>query len=147
MKILVTGGAGYIGSHTAKLLKHTGHTPIVYDNLSTGWLEWVRYGPFVYGDMRDEECLYRALAGFKVEAVIHFAAKALVEESTRMPEEYLDVNVGGTVKLLKAMKRAGVRRLVFSSSPVLLSSDSAFLLSCPLASLLTFSPSSTNFSL
>ena len=116
MKILVTGGAGYIGSHTAKLLKHTGHTPIVYDNLSTGWLEWVRYGPFVYGDMRDEECLYRALAGFKVEAVIHFAAKALVEESTRMPEEYLDVNVGGTVKLLKAMKRAGVRRLVFSSS-------------------------------
>ena len=116
MNILVTGGAGYIGSHTAKLLKKTGHTPIVFDNLSNGWAEWVKFGPFVFGDIRNEEALYQALNGFKVDAVIHFAAKAYVEESTRLPEEYFDNNVCGTVALVKAMKRAGAKHLVFSSS-------------------------------
>lgn len=116
MKILVTGGAGYIGSHTAKLLKREGHIPIAFDNLSNGWAEWVRFGPFVFGDIRNEEALYQALAGFQVDAVIHFAAKAYVEESTRLPEEYFANNVGGTIALLKAMKRAGTKRLVFSSS-------------------------------
>ncbi|HQN19378.1 MAG TPA: NAD-dependent epimerase/dehydratase family protein, partial [Syntrophobacteraceae bacterium] len=116
MNILVTGGAGYIGSHTAKLLKTAGHTPIVFDNLCNGWAEWVKFGPFVYGDIRNEEALYQALNGFKVDAVIHFAARAYVEESTRLPEEYFDNNVCGTIALLKAIKRAGVRHLVFSSS-------------------------------
>lgn len=116
MNILVTGGAGYIGSHTSKRLKQSGHNPIVFDNLSNGWLEWVKFGPFVFGDIRDEEALFRALSGFKVDAVIHFAAKAYVEESTRLPEEYFDNNVGGTTSLIKAMKRAGTKRLVFSSS-------------------------------
>jgi UDP-glucose-4-epimerase GalE len=116
VNILVTGGAGYIGSHTAKLLKLAGHTPIVFDNLSNGWAEWAKFGPFVYGDIRNEDALYQALNGFKVDAVIHFAAKAYVEESTRLPEEYFDNNVCGTIALLKAIKRAGVRHLVFSSS-------------------------------
>jgi UDP-arabinose 4-epimerase len=116
VNILVTGGAGYIGSHTAKLVKKVGHTPIAFDNLSNGWAEWVKFGPFAYGDIRNEEALFQALNGFKVDAVIHFAAKAYVEESTRLPEEYFDNNVGGTVALLKAMKRAGTRHLVFSSS-------------------------------
>lgn len=116
MNILVTGGAGYIGSHTAKLIRQAGHTPIVFDNLSNGWLEWVKFGPFAFGDIRDEEALYRTLTGLNIDAVIHFAAKAYVEESTRVPEEYFDNNVGGTIALLKAMKRAGTRRLVFSSS-------------------------------
>lgn len=116
MNILVTGGAGYIGSHTSKLLKKAGHTPIVFDNLTNGWAEWVKFGPFVFGDIRNEEALYQALKGFQVDAVIHFAANAYVEESTRLPEMYFDNNVGGTVALLKAMKRAGTRRLVFSSS-------------------------------
>jgi UDP-arabinose 4-epimerase len=116
VNILVTGGAGYIGSHTAKLLKRQGHTPIAFDNLSNGWAEWVKFGPFVYGDIRNEEGLFQALEGFKVDAVIHFAAKAYVEESTRLPEEYFDNNVGGTIALLKAMKRAGTKYLVFSSS-------------------------------
>jgi len=116
VNILVTGGAGYIGSHTSKLLKRSGHTPIAFDNLSNGWLEWAKFGPFVFGDIRDEEALFRALTGFKVDAVIHFAAKAYVEESTRLPEEYFDNNVGGTISLLKAMKRAGTKHLVFSSS-------------------------------
>ncbi len=116
MNILVTGGAGYIGSHTSKLLKQAGHNPIVFDNLSNGWAEWVKFGPLVFGDIRNEEALYQALKGFDVEAVIHFAANAYVEESTRLPEMYFDNNVGGTVALLKAMKRAGVKKLVFSSS-------------------------------
>lgn len=116
MKILVTGGAGYIGSHTSKLLFKNGHLPIVYDNLSNGWVEWVKFGPFVFGDIRDEEALYQALRAFGIDAVIHFAAKAYVEESTRLPEEYFDNNVGGTIALLKAMKRAGTKYLVFSSS-------------------------------
>jgi UDP-arabinose 4-epimerase len=116
MKILVTGGAGYIGSHTSKLLKSSGHIPIAFDNLSNGWAEWVKFGPFVFGDIRDEEALYQALKGFGVDAVIHFAAKAYVEESTRLPEEYFQNNVGGTIALLKAMKRAGTKYLVFSSS-------------------------------
>lgn len=116
VNILVTGGAGYIGSHTCKLLKSKGYTPVVYDNLSNGWAEWARFGPFVFGDIRNEDALYHALVGFRVDAVIHFAAKAYVEESTRLPEEYFDNNVGGTTALIKAMKRAGTKRLVFSSS-------------------------------
>ncbi len=116
MNILVTGGAGYIGSHMAKLLHRHGHVPVVFDNLSNGWSEWVKFGPFVFGDIRDEEALYKALKAFRVDAVIHFAAKAYVEESTRIPEEYFDNNVRGTIALLKAMKRAGTDRLVFSSS-------------------------------
>ncbi|NLI81480.1 MAG: UDP-glucose 4-epimerase GalE [Deltaproteobacteria bacterium] len=116
MKILVTGGAGYIGSHTSKLLKRAGHTPIAFDNLSNGWAEWVKFGPFVFGDIRHEEALFQALSAFQADAVIHFAAKAYVEESTRLPEEYFDNNVSGTVALLKAMRRAGTSLLVFSSS-------------------------------
>ncbi len=116
MNVLVTGGAGYIGSHTSKLLKKEGWNPIVYDNLSNGWIEWVKFGPFAFGDIRDEEALYQALTRFKVDAVIHFAAKAYVEESTRLPEKYFSNNVEGTITLLKAMKRAGTKRLVFSSS-------------------------------
>jgi len=116
LNILVTGGAGYIGSHTSKLLRKVGHIPIAFDNLSNGWLEWVKFGPFVFGDIRSEDAIFQALVGFKVDAVIHFAAKAYVEESTRLPEEYFDNNVGGTISLLKAMKRAGTKRLVFSSS-------------------------------
>jgi UDP-arabinose 4-epimerase len=116
VNILVTGGAGYIGSHTSKLLKKSGHVPIVFDNLSNGWAEWVKFGPFAFGDIRDEETLFRALTGFRIDAVIHFAAKAYVEESTRLPEVYFDNNVNGTINLLKAMKRAGTKTLVFSSS-------------------------------
>ncbi|MCE5335301.1 MAG: UDP-glucose 4-epimerase GalE, partial [Desulfobacteraceae bacterium] len=116
MNILVTGGAGYIGSHTSKLLRKSGHVPIVFDNLSNGWAEWVKFGPLAFGDIRNEEALYQALTSFKIDAVIHFAAKAYVEESTRLPEIYMDNNVNGTINLLKAMKRAGTKTLVFSSS-------------------------------
>jgi UDP-glucose-4-epimerase GalE len=116
MNILVTGAAGYIGSHTSKLLKKAGHVPVAFDNLSNGWAEWVKFGPFAFGDIRDEEALFRALSSFNIEAVIHFAAKAYVEESTRLPDLYFDNNVNGTISLIRAMKRAGTKILVFSSS-------------------------------
>ena len=116
MNILVTGGAGYIGSHAAKMLRREGHLPVVLDNLTAGHLEFVRYGPFVYGDTRDENLVREVLERFEIDAVLHFAAKIAVEESTRLPEEYFSTNVSGAIALLGAMKRAEVKRLVFSST-------------------------------
>ncbi len=116
MHVLVTGGAGYIGSHTAKFLHRQGMTPVVLDDLSTGHREFVRYGPFEQGDVRDEALVLDVLRRHRIDAVIHFAAKALVGESMRIPDVYHSVNVGGMTSLLGAMAQAGVKRLVFSSS-------------------------------
>lgn len=116
MRVLVTGGAGYIGSHTAKFLRQRGLSPVVLDDLSAGHRDFVRYGPFEQGDIRDEARILDVLKRHAIEAVIHFAAKALVSESFLAPEAYFSVNVGGMISLLGAMKRADVRRLVFSSS-------------------------------
>ncbi len=116
VNVLVTGGAGYIGSHTAKLLRREGHLPVVVDNLDAGHAEFARFGPFVQGDLRDETLVYETLTTHRIDAVIHFAAKALVEESVAWPEAYFSHNVGGTISLLSAMKRAGTPKLVFSSS-------------------------------
>jgi UDP-glucose-4-epimerase GalE len=88
----------------------------VLDDLSTGHREFVRFGPFEQGDIRDEARVLDVLKRHAIEAVLHFAAKALVVESFQIPETYFSVNVAGMVSLLGAMKRAGVRRLVFSSS-------------------------------
>lgn len=116
MKVLVTGGAGYIGSHTAKLLAASGHEPVVFDNLSTGHRSLAKFGPLVEGDIRDRKALITALETHQVEAVIHFAASAYVGESMNMPRAYYDNNVTGTLSLLDAMHDTGVTRLVFSSS-------------------------------
>ena len=116
MKVLVTGGAGYIGSHTCKLLAEAGHIPIVFDNFSTGHRWLVRYGPFVEGDIADKTAIAAALADYAPDAVIHFAASAYVGESMRHPLGYFRNNVAGTLNLLEAMAEAGLSRLVFSSS-------------------------------
>ncbi|HUJ74769.1 MAG TPA: NAD-dependent epimerase/dehydratase family protein, partial [bacterium] len=116
MRILVTGGAGYVGSHTAQRLRQQGHEPVVLDDLSTGHREFARFGPFEYADVRDEARVADVLRRHRIQAVIHFAAKSLQEESQRQPEAYFSTNVGGLVSLLAAMRRAGVQRLVFSSS-------------------------------
>jgi len=114
--VLITGGAGYIGSHTCKLLANSGYTPITYDDLSTGHKDFVKWGDLVVGDLNDTDKLTRTLNTYNPIAVIHFAASAYVGESIENPFKYYKNNVGGTISLLDAMRKAGVKHLVFSST-------------------------------
>ncbi len=116
MKVLVTGGAGYIGSHACKALARAGHVPVVYDNLRSGHRWAVKYGPFEHGDILDGHRLQAVLRAHEIEAVMHFAALAYVGESVTQPDIYYRTNVAGTLSLLSAMQATGVHRLVFSSS-------------------------------
>jgi UDP-arabinose 4-epimerase len=116
MKVLVTGGAGYIGSHVCKELACNGCFPVSFDNLVYGH-EWaVKWGPLEIGDLADTPRLVRIMRKHQVEAVLHFAAFAYVGESVVRPDLYYRNNVCGSLSLLNAMKEAGVRRIVFSSS-------------------------------
>src|SRR5712671_1222665 len=114
--ILVTGGAGYVGSHACKALAGAGYLPVTYDNLSRGHREAVRWGPLVEGDLHDQARLAAALRGHRVAAVMHFAAFAYVGESVAEPEIYYANNLGGTLALMGAMRKARVERIVFSST-------------------------------
>lgn len=113
--ILVTGGAGYIGSHVCRALEAAGYQPIVYDNLSTGHGSFVD-GPLVVGDLLDGGALAHVFAQHDIQAVMHFAAASVVGESTADPHKYYVNNVNGTLSLLGAMREAGCKRLVFSST-------------------------------
>lgn len=115
-RILVTGGAGYVGSHACKALAGSGHEPIVLDNLSQGHRSLVRWGPLEVGDLADTACLDAVLRRHRPDAVMHFAAIAGVGESIENPGLYYRHNVAGTRTLLEAMRRHGVDVLVFSSS-------------------------------
>ncbi len=115
-KILVTGGAGYIGSHTRHALEKRDHSVVVVDNLSRGYREAVPANILHVLDTRDKEKLADLMAKERVEAVIHFAAYISVGESTHFPELYFANNVGGSLSLFEAMLEAGVKRLVFSST-------------------------------
>ncbi len=116
LRVLVTGGAGYIGSHTCKALAKAGHVPVVIDDLSTG-NEWaVRWGSFVRGNIGDRGLVARILRSEEIDAVMHFAASAYVGESVADPEKYFRNNVVHTLTLLDAMREAGVKRIVFSST-------------------------------
>lgn len=115
MKILVTGGAGFIGSHISKLLLDEGHTVLIYDNLSNGHIENIdSRALFLEGDIKDQNKLENALEG--VDWVIHMASLALVPESIEKPLLYAQNNIDGTVILLEAMRKANVKKIVFSSS-------------------------------
>ncbi len=114
--ILVTGGAGYIGSHACKALARAGYLPVVFDNLSLGHRDAVRWGPFVEGDLADRWCLRAALAEHRVVAVMHFAAYAEVGQSVADPALYYRNNLIGTLSLLDAMREIGVGEIVFSST-------------------------------
>jgi UDP-arabinose 4-epimerase len=116
MNILVTGGAGYIGSHCCKALAAGGHRPIVFDSLVKGHRENVRWGELVRGDINDPEALEHCLEHCRVDAVVHFAAFIEVGESVADPLAYYANNVGGTLQVLRAVQRHGVRNFVFSSS-------------------------------
>ena len=115
-RILITGGAGYVGSHCAKALAAAGHEGIVFDNLTFGHREFVRWGSLVEGDIRDAAALEAVFSAHRFDAVMHFAALAYVGESVTVPGRYYDVNVNGTRVLLDAMARAKVPIIVFSSS-------------------------------
>jgi UDP-arabinose 4-epimerase len=114
--ILVTGGAGFIGSHTCKALRHAGFDPICYDNLTRGNSESVKWGALEIGDLADGARLRAVIGKYRPRAVVHFAAFAYVGESNADPIAYYRNNVGGTAELLDAMRECGVRHIVFSSS-------------------------------
>lgn len=116
MKICVTGGAGYIGSHTCKALAAAGHEVVVYDNLSTGHREFARFGAFQHGDIRDTQSLRACFARHRPDGVIHFAASAYVGESVLDPGKYFSNNVGGTFSILQAMRDEGVKNIVVSGT-------------------------------
>jgi len=116
MRVLVTGGAGYIGSHTAKALARAGYEPVVLDNLSAGHRWAVKWGPLVEGDLADTDLVKRVIRTHHIEAVLHFAASLYVQESMTQPRKYFWNNVVNTLKLLDAMIDTGVKHIVFSSS-------------------------------
>src|SRR5947209_5592296 len=116
MQILVTGGAGYIGSHTAKELAKAGYQPVVLDNLCHGNRSAVRWGPLLNIDLAHRQALARVFRQYEIRAVMHFAAFAYVRESMYAPAEYFRNNVVNTLNLLDAMREAGVRNIVFSST-------------------------------
>ena len=114
--VLVTGGAGYIGSHTCKALVNSGYTPVVYDSLCRGNTWAIQWGPLEVGDSLDGEHLWDVLRKYRPIGVVHFAAYAYVGESMQKALVYYRNNVGGTVSLLRAMAAEGVDQLVFSST-------------------------------
>lgn len=114
--MLVTGGAGYIGSHACKALSRAGHRVVAFDNLSAGHREAVRYGPLVVGDIADTRAVREALKQHSIGAVMHFAALLDVSESTREPYRYYRNNVSGALSVLEAMAAEAVGLLVFSST-------------------------------
>ncbi len=116
LSLLVCGGAGYIGSHMARMIAEAGHEVTVFDNLSTGHKEALKWGKFIQGDLRNPADLEKAFKDSDYDAVFHFSALIVVSESVEMPFEYYDNNVTGTLNLLEAMRRHGVKRFVFSST-------------------------------
>ena len=114
--ILVTGGAGYIGSHACKALKHSGYTPITFDNLSTGWKDSVKFGPFEFGDLLIKSDIDRAFQKYNPIAVMHFAALSQVGESMQKPGLYWENNVQGSLNLIKSAVEHNCMNFVFSST-------------------------------
>jgi UDP-arabinose 4-epimerase len=114
--VLVTGGAGYVGSHVCKRLHGAGYLPVTLDNLATGHDWAVKWGPLEVGDVRDGGFVETTMLRYRVTAVLHFAALSLVGQSARQPLDYYDVNVNGALSLAMAMRSRGVRHLVYSST-------------------------------
>ena len=114
--VLVTGGAGYVGSHACKALAQAGFRPVVYDDLSRGHRDAVRWGPLVEGDVRDASTLEDTMRRFNISAILHFAGRSEVGESMIDPLLYHDVNTGGAISLARAARSANVDKLIFSST-------------------------------
>lgn len=116
MNILITGGAGYIGSHTARMFKNRGKQAVVYDNLAKGHRTAVQDSIFVLGDIFDSQLLEHTIKKYNIDSVVHFAAYSLVGESMDKPRDYYYNNVQGTLNLLEVMLKSNVKKLVFSST-------------------------------
>ncbi|MGC9368553.1 MAG: UDP-glucose 4-epimerase GalE [Paracoccaceae bacterium] len=114
--VLVTGGAGYIGSHACKVLRAAGYVPVTYDNLSTGWAEAVKFGPLEQGELTDRDRLDEVFARYQPVAVMHFAALSQVGEAMREPGKYWHNNVTGSLSLIEAAVAADCLNFVFSST-------------------------------
>lgn len=114
--VLVSGGAGYVGSHVCLRLAEAGFTPVVFDNLSNGHAEFVQWGPLEEGDIRDAARLDEVFARHKPVALLHFAALIEVGESVKVPGRFYENNVAGSLTLIEAARRAGVGAMVFSST-------------------------------
>ena len=116
MKILVTGGAGYIGSITTQILCDSQHNVVVFDNLERGYRQAVdQRAKFIQGDLRNKQDIFKALDYEKPDAVIHFAAYIEVGESMIKPNEFFENNVMGSLNLIKAMNETGCKKIIFSS--------------------------------
>ena len=121
-KVLVAGGAGYIGSHMVRALVREGWEPVVFDNLTTGYRSFVPRGAaLVRGDLRKPADVRRALSAHRIEAVMHFAASSLVGESVADPLKYYENNVGACANLLRIMVERGVKKMIFSSTAAMTS--------------------------
>lgn len=114
--ILVVGGAGYIGSHTCKMLSQRGYNPIVFDNLIYGHREFIKWGDFILGDLSNIEQIRLVFEKYKIDAVMHFAAFAYVGESVEHPQKYYTNNVVATLNLLNVMLEFNVKNFIFSST-------------------------------
>ncbi|TPK06920.1 UDP-glucose 4-epimerase GalE [Mesorhizobium sp. B2-5-7] len=114
--VLVTGGAGFIGSHTCKLLAAAGYLPVAFDNMSRGNRKSVAWGPLVVGDIRDRDALQAAIEAYRPASIIHFAALAYVGESVGQPAEYYSTNVTGTIAVLDTARAHSIENIIFSSS-------------------------------
>lgn len=114
--VLVTGGAGYIGSHSCRALYEAGFMPVCFDNLSTGHREFAKWGPLVLGDIQDSQLVSETIKAHRAVAVMHFAAFSLVGEANSNPQKYYSNNVVGTLSLLRGMQNAGCSKFVFSST-------------------------------
>lgn len=114
--VLVTGGAGYIGSHTCKALAASGFIPVTIDNLSSGHADLVRWGPLIRSDIRDVTAVTKVILEYRPVAVVHFAAKAYVGESLEEPAKYYETNISGTISLAAAMRQTSLNKIVFSST-------------------------------
>lgn len=114
--VLVTGGAGYVGSHACKAFAGAGWQVVTLDNLSRGWRDAVRWGPLVVGDIADGACVQAALDQYRPDVVAHFAAYAYVGESVEQPDIYYRNNSVGTLNLLDVLRGSPCRRVIFSLS-------------------------------
>jgi UDP-arabinose 4-epimerase len=114
--ILVTGGAGYVGSHACKALARAGYTPVCYDSLERGHDWAVKWGPLEEGNILERKRLDEVLKKYRPQAVMHFAAYAYVEESVQCPEKYFRNNVEGSITLIDAMRTHGIDKMIYSSS-------------------------------